>query len=169
MMGLYKDADSAAAAVEELQKAGFAAHEYEVLSGAPYPEGAFGEPHSKHRLYFFPIFGACCGFAVGLLITAGTQIAYPMMTGGKPILAIPPMLVIMYEGTMLGAILFTVLGIIFESRLPARLPAVYDTRISEGYLGVVVSAPEERLALGTEALKRANPEVIHDERTRSRR
>lgn len=168
-MGLYADADGAASAVEGLQKAGFAAHEYDVLTGAPYPEGAFGEPHSKHRLYFFPLVGACCGFAVGLLLTSGTQIAYPMVTGGKPILSIPPMLIIMYEGTMLGAILFTVLGIIFESRLPARLPLVYDPRISEGYIGVVVAAPEERLAPAIEALKQANPEVIRDERVRSHR
>lgn len=167
-MGLYPDAPSAAAAVEGLQRAGFAGHEYEVLTGAPYPEGAFGEPPSRHKLYFFPIVGACCGFAVALLITAGTQLAYPMVQGGKPVLAIPPMLVIMYEGTMLGAILFTVLGIIFESRLPANLPAVYDPRISEGYVGVVVTAPEERLSRAIDALKEANPTAIHDERVRSR-
>lgn len=168
-MGVYTEANSAASAIEGLQKAGFAGHEYEVLTGAPYPEGAFGEPHSKHRLYFFPIVGACCGFAVALLLTSATQIAYPMVQGGKPILAVPPMLVIMYEGTMLGAILFTVLGIIFESRLPASLPAVYDRRISEGYVGVVVTAPEERLGRAIDALKQANPDVIHDERVRSPR
>lgn len=168
-MGVYADADSAASAVEALQKADFAGHEYEVLTGAPYPEGAFGEPRSKHRLYFFPLVGACCGFAIALLLTSGTQIAYPMVTGGRPILSIPPMLIIMYEGTMLGAILFTVLGIIFESRLPARLPLVYDPRISEGYIGVVVSVPEERLGRAADALKQANPDTIHDERVRSPR
>lgn len=167
-MGLYPDAQSAASAVEGLQKSDFAGHEYEVLTGAPYPEGAFGEPPNRHKLYFFPIVGACCGFAVALLLTSGTQIAYPMVQGGKPILAIPPMIVIMYEGTMLGAILFTVLGIIFESRLPAQLPLVYDPRISEGYVGVVVTAPEERLDRAVEALKQANPTSIQDERVRSR-
>ena len=35
--------------------------------------------------------------------------------GRKPILAIPAMTIISYEATLLGAVLFTILGIIFES------------------------------------------------------
>ena len=44
----------------------------------------------------FPLVGALVGFAIGLLWTAGTQISYPLVTGGKPLLSIPPMTVIMY-------------------------------------------------------------------------
>ena len=47
----------------------------------------------------------------GILLTSMTQMAYPLVTGGKPILSLPPMAIVTYEGTMLGAILFTVLGI----------------------------------------------------------
>ena len=71
-----------------------------------------------------------------------TQVAYPLVTGGKPILSLPPMAVVSYEGTMLGAILFTVLGIIFESRLPKLKMGLYDTRITEGYIGVLVNVEE---------------------------
>ena len=52
------------------------------------------------------------------------------------------MAVVSYEGTMLGAILFTVLGIIFESRLPKLKLGLYDARITEGYIGVLVNAEE---------------------------
>jgi hypothetical protein len=71
-----------------------------------------------------------------------TQVAYPMVTGGKPILSLPPMAVVCYEGTMLGAILFTVLGIIFESRLPKLKQGLHDTRITEGFIGVLVNTDE---------------------------
>ncbi len=155
VLGLFKDAESAAAAVEKLQQDGFSPEEYDVLTGAPYPEGAFGEHHPKHRLFFFPLVGAAVGFSVGLLLTAGTQLAYPLVTGGKPILAIPAMVVVMYEGTMLGAILFTVLGILFESRLPRLVMGVYDERITEGYIGVVVTTAEERLKAAEKHLRDA--------------
>ena len=60
--------------------------------------------------------GAACGIMLGLLVAVGSQLAYPLVTGGKPILSVPPMVIIMYEGTilgaMLGAIIFPVVGVI---------------------------------------------------------
>ena len=144
ILGLYSDAKYAAEAGEGLEKAGFSNEEFDFLTDTPYPEGAFGERHSSHRLYVFPIIGAICGLTVALLLTAGTQVSYPLVTGGKPILSIPPMAIISYEGTMLGAILFTVIGILFESRLPNPKQKIYDTRITEGMIGVVVDCEEEQ-------------------------
>lgn len=145
ILGLFRDADGAAEAVDWLRRSQFSSEEFEVLTGSPYPEGAFGEGHIKHRLFIFPFVGAALGFAVAILLNIGTQVSYPIVTGGKPILSLPPMTIITYEGTLLGAILFTVLGIVFESRLPSRLPKIYDPRISDGYIGVMVACPEERL------------------------
>jgi hypothetical protein len=67
-----------------------------------------------------------------------------MVTGGKPILSVPPMIILCYELTLLGAILFTVLGIIFESRLPMVTRGLYDERITEGLIGVVCTFDEDR-------------------------
>ena len=155
ILGLFDDIEVAAQGMDALRTAGYGDSEVEVLTGAPYPEGTFGEHTPKHSLFRFPMIGAACGFAVALLLTAGTQLAYPLVTGGKPILAIPAMAIIMYEGTMLGAILFTILGIIVESRLPRLFMGVYDTRITEGYIGVVVTAEEERLGGAESALRQA--------------
>jgi hypothetical protein len=139
VLGLFQDPDSVAAAVDALRRAGVDGRNIKVLSDTPYPEGAFGEDHERHRLYVFPFVGAVCGFSVALLLTVATQLAYPMVTGGKPIISVPPMIHIMYEGTMLGAIMFTIMGIVFESRLPDFGEAPYDPRISEGYLGLLVT------------------------------
>ena len=140
--------------------AGFGKGEYEVLTGTPYPEGTFGEEEPVHKLYRFPLVGAACGFIVGVLLTAGTQFAFPLVTGGKPLLSIPPMAIIVYEGTMLGAILFTVFGIIFESRLPRLFMGAYDTRITEGYIGVAISADEERMASAEDVLQGAGADEV---------
>jgi hypothetical protein len=142
ILGLFDNADTAADAGDALKAAGVPETDFDFLTDAPYPEGAFGEREEKHRLYIFPFVGAILGLASGIMITSLTQVAYPLVTGGKPILSLPPMAIISYEGTMLGAILFTVLGIIWESRLPRFKLGLYDTRITEGYIGVLVKADE---------------------------
>lgn len=142
ILGLFNNANAAADAGDGLKSAGVSENDVDFLTDAPYPEGAFGEREEKHKLYIFPFVGALLGLTSGLLLTTMTQVAYPLVTGGKPIISLPPMAVISYEGTMLGAILFTVLGIIFESRLPNLKKGLYDARITEGYIGVLVNAEE---------------------------
>ncbi len=169
VMGLFRETDVAADAVDRLNRSGFDHSDYEVLTGIPYPEDSFGEGRVSHRLYAFPFIGAVCGFAIGLLLTAGTQLSWPMVTGGKPILSVPPMIIIMYEGIMLGAILFTVIGIIFESRLPIFNRKLYDSRISEGWIGVVVNNPVERLDEAEQLLRQSGAEEIVSDSTGSGR
>ena len=136
MLGLYDNPDSAADALDALSEAGFDSNNFDVLTGTPYPEGAFGEHVPQHRLFRFPLFGAIVGLTLSVFLTSTTQIVYPLVTGGKPILSIFAMLVIMYEMTMLSAVITTVIGILFESRLPNISMNVYDTRITEGLIGV---------------------------------
>ena len=161
LIGLFTDEDVVADALDGLKAEGYATTEYEVLTGTPYPEGTFGEAEPVHKLFRWPLVGAACGFIIGLILTTGTQIAYPLVTGGKPILGIPPMAIIMYEGTMLGAIIFTVIGVIFESRLPRMFMGAYDTRITEGYIGVTVMTDESRLDKAEEVLKQAGAEEVN--------
>ena len=145
ILGLFENADHAADAGDALKSAGVSPTDYDFLTDAPYPEGAFGERHEPHRLYIFPFVGALIGLTVGIMLTSMTQMAYPLVQGGKPILSLPPMAVVTYESTMLTAIAFTILGIIFESRLPAMKQGLYDTRITEGYIGVLVNVEEDQL------------------------
>jgi hypothetical protein len=51
--------------------------------------------------------------------------------------------------------MFTIMGIIFESRLPDFGEAPYDPRISEGYLGLLVARAGERSDAATRALQEA--------------
>ena len=161
VLGMFTDENVAADALDALKAAGYETNEYEVLTGTPYPEGTFGEAEPVHKLFRWPLMGAACGFIVGLLLTTGTQLAYPLVTGGKPILGIPPMVIILYEGSMLGAILFTVIGVLFESRLPRLFMGAYDTRITEGYIGVAVTTDQERVGNAEDVLKQAGAEDIN--------
>lgn len=160
VLGLFEEVEDAAGATQTMLDNGFTGDDFDVLSSAPYPHGAFGEAERHHNLYVFPLIGAASGFITGVLITAGTQISWPLVTGGKPILSIPPMLVIMYEGTMLGAIIFTVLGVLFESRLPSAGPRVYDSRITAGYVGVLVSGNDDSVQSAGKIMKDAGAEDV---------
>ena len=155
VLGLYDDASYAAEAGDSLNKLGIDNNSYDFLTGAPYPEGAFGERHVSHRLYVFPFIGALCGLTAGIILTSMTQMAYPLITGGKPVLSIPPMAIVTYEGTMLGAILFTVLGILFESRLPTPNMGLYDDRITEGCIGLLVTCDKDQRDSVEQALTQA--------------
>ena len=163
LLGLFREVDEAVNAADNLKDQGVT--EFQVLSGSPYPEGTFGEPPSPHKLYVFPLIGAALGLSVALLLTAGTQLAYPLVTGGKPILALPPMFIVSYEGTMLGAVLFTILGVIFESRLPRMGTGLYDARITEGYIGIAVAVAEEQVEQVRGAFQSANAVDVKTEET----
>ena len=160
LLGLFQEPEQVADAMNQLKDNGFPVEDLDIYSGSPFPEGSFGEHEPETRLYMFPLVGALIGFTLGLLWTAGTQISYPLVTGGKPLLSIPPMTIIMYENTMLGAIIFTVLGVLFESRLPKRSLGLYDDRITEGYIGLLVDWPEERAVQAETVLSAAGAEEI---------
>lgn len=139
VLGLFERPEEVGDALDVLRAAGYEPRELTVLSDSPYPEGAFEEEPVRHNLHVYPIVGAGCGVAVGLFVTIGSQLAYPLVTGGKPLLSIPPMLVILYCAGLLGAMIATAFGVVAESRLPDVRPLPYDPRISAGLLGVRVA------------------------------
>lgn len=157
ILALFKedDAEAAANATEALEDAGYTNQDFDIFTGSPYPEGAFGERESNHRLYVFPFMGAVFGFSLAILWTVWTQSAFPLVTGGKPILSLPPMTIIAYEWTLLFAIIFTVIGIFFESRIPNFMAGIYDPRITEGYIGIKLSCSDERVNSVDQILRRS--------------
>ena len=163
MLALFREEEAVANATERLEQEGYSEEQVEILTDSPYPEGAFGEKEVKHKLYVFPFVGALLGLSVAILLTTATQAAFPMVTGGKPILSLPPMVIIAYEGMMMGAILFTVLGIFFESRLPNPWAGLYDPRITEGYIGVSVNIPEDKTSSVRQILTAAGAEEVLEE------
>ena len=52
------------------------------------------------------------------------------------------------------------IGIIWESRLPIVTKKLYDTRISDGWIGVVVHNPIDRLSEAERTMRDAGAEEI---------
>jgi hypothetical protein len=88
----------------------------------------------------------------------GTERAWPLVTGGMPIVAWYPNLVIIFEMTMLGAIVTTVVSLLVAAKLPRFSKSLYDPAVSDGKIlvGVVGGAEAVRDALaasGASAVK----------------
>ena len=68
----------------------------------------------------------------------------------------------MHSLLMLAAVIATVVGIMFESRLPNMKMGAYDERITEGLIGVVISVDSARAPEAESVLKNAGAmEIKH--------
>ena len=141
-VGLFHEPQSALAAAGSLKSAGFATPE--LMSPIPLEgvEEVLGEKKSVIKRFTF--FGAVIGGLSGFLLAAGTAVLYLHPTGGRPIITIPPYLIITYELTILFGIVFTVLGFFISARLPALRDRVYlpETAVDKFAVSVACDGDE---------------------------
>ena len=82
------------------------------------------------------------GLAVGLGLALLTETSWPINTGGMPIVAWWPN-IIMFELTMLGSIVATVVSLLIMTELPNLRSRVYDPEVSQGKILVAVENPQD--------------------------
>lgn len=140
-LGLFPGPDAALAAAAKLKDEGFPAPE--LMSPIPLHgvEEVLGEKKSviKRFSFFGAVIGGCCGF----LLAAGTAALYLHPTGGRPIITIPPFLIITYEMTILFGILATVLGFFISARLPAIRDRIYVPETAIDRFAVTVACDDD--------------------------
>jgi Protein of unknown function (DUF3341) len=140
--GLYSTPESAQNAFETLRSEGIAAEKITVMSSEPLEEYEFGRQNRNTVLPWLAALGALIGFASAYTLTSWTQQAWPINTGGMAIVTRMTNIIILFELTMLGAILATVITLMVTARIPQRLPAFYDEEISDGKILIGVAEPE---------------------------
>jgi hypothetical protein len=122
-VGLFHDPESALEAAGQLKGAGF--ERPEIMSPIPIHgvEDVLGP--KKSVIKRFTLFGGIFGALAGFSLAAGTAVLYLHPTGGRPIITIPPFMIITYEMTILCGILATVLGFLISARFPAIRERLY--------------------------------------------
>jgi hypothetical protein len=138
---LFETPIAAQRAVNGLRAAGVAEREIMVISSEPFEEYEFS--HRDKANWLFPIAsgGGVLGLSLGYWLTSMTEKAWPLNTGGMPIVAMWPNLIVIFELTMLGGILATVIALFITAVLPRRRPDLYDTAVSDGYILVGIDQP----------------------------
>jgi hypothetical protein len=154
---LYSNGDAAQRAVNGLRAAGYEDHDITVISAAPMEEYEFS--HIGRQSYQWYI--ACAGGLAGLLfstwLTTFAENDWPINVGNMPIVAWWPNLIVIFEMTMLGAIVTSVATLIITAGLGRRVPTLYDPEVTNGKILVGVAAPRDESAKDVERALLAAP------------
>lgn len=143
--GLYSDPGSAQKAFDALRRGGSALGldpgKIVVVSGEPFEGYEFSTEHAKSHMFLLATLGGLAGGSFGYWLASFTQTSYPLSTGGMPIVTSWTNGIIIYELTMLGAILTTLITLLFTAGLPNFKPALSDPEIWTGKILVGVTDP----------------------------
>ena len=94
----------------------------------------------RSRVHWLTLAGAVTGAISGFALTIGTTLQWPILiTGGKPIVSLPPFLVIVFTLTILLGSIATLAGFLYWAiGGRRRCPVPYDGRFSDGHFGLWV-------------------------------
>lgn len=159
LYALYDDPNVVQRAVDGLRAAGVADAEIVVMSSEPFEEYEFSHRDSANWLRWIAGLGGLTGLGTAAWFTRYTQLSWPLPTSGMPIVAPWPNLIVMFELTMLGAILTTVVSLIVSAGLLRRRPRLYDPAVSAGRILVGLENPRHAIDVIESALAGAGGEL----------
>ena len=166
VLGIFSDLNATVGSIRRRREAGF---QTTVLSPVPRHEieEALGGRASPVR--FFTLVGALLGCAVGFALAVSTSLSGGLITGGKPIVSIPPFLVVAFELAILFGALGTLLGLLINARLPQiSAETAYEPRFSGDRFGLFVACPENQIGAAREMLRSSGAEEVQVQREENR-
>ena len=138
--GVFAHLDCLMTGIDRLEKAGFK----DMIVAAPLPRHEIEEAIYKGEpspVRWWTLIGGILGGCVGFILSSLTALDWPMVIpGGKPLVAIPPYIVIVFECTVLFGGIATFLGMLYYCRLPTMSMEVEicDPRFSDDHFGLVL-------------------------------
>jgi len=160
LLALFEDINPAANAIEKLHEMGVPNNRMEVMSGVPLNPRMLGRPHPWTNVPRLALGGAVAGFFFGLFLNFGTPQLYSLHVGGQALTPVPPGLIILFEMTMLFALLATFLGVFLESFFPNYSSLQYVPQISDGKIGIFFQVSQEEQQKFTDALNEMGAESV---------
>ena len=141
LYGLYGDGQSAQQAVNRLRAAGLSDRQITILSAQPMEDFEFSHIDKHSWMWWIACGGGLLGMASAFGLAWLTEMSWPMNVGGLPTFAWWPNLIIIFELTMLGAILATVATLVVTAGLGRGGSKLYDPEVSDGKILVGVENP----------------------------
>ena len=160
--GLYNDPHVAQQAVDNLRAAGVADADITVISSEPFDHFEFGHRDAKATMPWVATAAGATGLGLTYYLLGAAQRSWPLVTSGMPIVPLWSNLIIIFEMTMLSAIIATVVHLFISAGLPSKGGKMYDPEVSDGYILVGVENPtdaarlEPALAIGGGRVKRVD-------------
>lgn len=137
VMGVFFYVDDAANAVRALRQSG--QRRLSVLSPVPHHEIEEALEQGPSLVRWVTFLGGAAGFTLGMTLCIYSVLSYPLVTGGKELISIPPFMIPTYESMILLGGLTNLIAMLALGRLPqVKLRAPYDPRFSEDRIGIWV-------------------------------
>ncbi|MFP6571902.1 MAG: DUF3341 domain-containing protein [Vicinamibacterales bacterium] len=142
LLGIYDDRRNAIEAISSLQKDGVD----NISAYTPAPdhtiEGMLNTRISPVRL--FVLIGGILGCIAGFAFPIYTVYAWPLITGGKPLISIPAFVVIAFELMILFGAIAGMVSFFGLSGLPQTRLALRDTRFTNDHFGIEVQCADAK-------------------------
>jgi hypothetical protein len=136
--GLYSDPGVAQQAVDNLRAAGVSDADITVISSEPFEHYEFGHRDARTAMPWIAAAAGLFGLVATYYLLGASQMAWPLRTSGMPIAPLWTNLIIIFEMTMLSAIIATVITLLITAGLPSRGGKLYDPAVSDGFILVGV-------------------------------
>jgi hypothetical protein len=144
--GLYEDPSVAQQAVNNLRAAGVPDADIMVISSEPFEHFEFGHRDAKTSMPWIAAGAGATGLVLTLYLLAASQRSWPLVTSGMPLAPLWTNLIIIFEMTMLSAIIATVITLAVTAFFGDR-GKLYDPEVSDGYILVGVENPADAAKL----------------------
>jgi hypothetical protein len=164
-IGLFDGVEQASAAARALLSLPLPTEDVTTISSVPLPDGAVVRDPRPIRFPIAVVAFWFVGMLAGLGLTMLTYHVYPLITAGKPITTVPPMIIVTYEVAMLAALLTTLIAGFRSIGLARfRRKKVFDPRIHDGKIAVCARVATDEQARGAiEAMKTAGGIDVREE------
>jgi hypothetical protein len=160
VMGVFRYVDDAEAAIRALRQAGH--RDLSVFSPVPYHELEHAQEQGPSLVRWICLAGGIAGITGGFALCIWSVLQWPLVTGGKELVSLPPFVVIGYESMILLGGLFNLFGMLLLARLPQRVsPAPYDPRFSEDKIGIWVPGAGDAVKRAGEVLAGAGADEVN--------
>jgi hypothetical protein len=161
ILGIFDNGKKAAVCARAIIDQGLGS----VVAYSPVPDHAIDQAlHvTVSPVRVFVLVGGLLGCATGFIFPIYTVLDWPLITGGMPLISIPPFVVIAFELTILFAAISGMASFLLLSGLPrfTGKPAP-DSRFTNDMNGVMVTCPPDQADAVRDCLERTGASEIRN-------
>jgi hypothetical protein len=159
VLGSFATLEGVLKVVPELRKKGLS--QIKVYSPVTSPELEEIMEKKPSLVRNFALGGSILGALGGFSLASFTSLQWSLVTGGKPIISIPPFLIISFECAVLMGTLSSLVGLFLLARLPKiSLEKTYDPKFTGKDFGVLVYCEERQIATAEKILTSYGAEEV---------
>jgi ActD protein len=155
-LGVFEYLDDAMDAVKKLKAQGFSV---QAMTPTYFHELEHVVDDKRSPTRWVTLAGALLGCAGGFALCIWTSLDWPIITGGKEIVSLPPFVVIGFECTILIGSLFNLAALLLWTGLPKFVEQEgYDRRFSEDRIGLWVATVPDKARQAADLMRAAGAE-----------